>query len=147
MNSYTSHTVRACFLAVGILRKCLSYRKKIFFWMVRKTLFEILYLFASHTHDLSKARFCQIIINPLLFCFTKYRATNVKFFFCSIFFYFLESLLREDERCIKGIISNHHNSYCVLYKVLREEHFFGFLIWKIKDFSDLSFYSHAIVDS
>ena len=126
MNSYTSHTVRACFLAVGILRKCLSYRKKIF-WMVSKTLFEILYLFASHTHDLSKARFCQIIINPLLFCFTKYRATNVKFFFCSIIFYFSEYLLREDERCIKGIISNHHNSYCVLCKNFPKKFFFDFI--------------------
>ena len=113
------------------------------FWMVSKTLFEILYLFASHTHDLSKARFCQIIINPLLFCFTKYRATNVKFSFCSIFFYFLESLLREDERCIKGIISNHHNSYCPLYNVFAKI-FFDFLFGN-KMFSDVSFYSHVIV--
>ena len=98
------------------------------FWMASKTLFEILYLFASHTHDLSKARFCQIIINPLLFCFTKYRATNVKFSFCSIFFYSLESLLREDERC--RIISNHHNSYCVLYTILRVEIFLDFIFGK-----------------
>ena len=89
------------------------------FWMVSKTLFEILYLFASHTHDLSKARFCQIIINPLLFCFTKYRATNVKFFFCSIFFYSSESLFRINEGCLKGLISNHHHSFWEFYEMLQ----------------------------
>ena len=85
--------------------------------MVSRTLFEISYLFASHTHDLSKARFCQIIINPLFFCFTKHKATNVKFFLCSIFFYSSESLFRINEGCLKGLISNHHHSFCGFYEI------------------------------
>ena len=89
------------------------------FWMVSKTLFEVLYLFASHTHDLSKARFCQIIINPLFFCFIKHKATIVKFFFCSIFFYSSESLFRINEGCLKGLISNHHHSFWEFYEMLQ----------------------------